>query len=210
MSELQPTENVLVCGPKDEVPDGALELCVASFSLLGNPPEWRDLWLLSPLATITGGVAVPGLDRVRSMTMENAWQFLKIWPGEDGWQGDIAREAFRSTCAIRYPQGRGKRAVGFHWGVDGSVIDYPTARRRIYVPAYAEMLSNPERSALISRLRSEAMVRPVHVWDPDSYDVRRCGMNDLLEAIDYLPSPFAHAFVVAMAVADRLGKIMSE
>ena len=103
------------------------------------------------------------------------------------------------------------KAVAFTGSLRGGRALFDAASSRPHpVPVYAEMLSNPERSALISRLRTEALVRPVHVWDPDSYDVRRCGMNDLVEAIDYLPRPFAHAFVVAMAVADRLGTVLPE
>ncbi len=201
--------NISVCGWKDAVPEGTLKLCVGSWAPVMNAPGWRDLWMLSPLSTVEGGVAVPGLAGVRSQTMENAWQFLKIWPGDGGWQRDVAMEAFRSTCAVRYPRGKGARAIGHHWGTDGGVLDYTTARKRIYVPAYAELLTVSDRRGLIERIRSAAETQPVAVWDPDSYDVRCAGMTDIAEAIDYEAKPFAHAFVVALAVQERLGLLGS-
>ena len=152
-------------------------------------------------------MAVPGLFGVRSMTVENAWQFLKIWPEEDGWQEDIASEAFRSTCAIRYPRGKRVKAIGHHWGEDCSVLDYVEARRRIYCPCYLEMLRLPDRVELIDRLRAGAERQPVCVWDPDSYDIAEHGMSDIAEAITCTAKPFAHAFLVALAVMDRLDEL---
>ena len=196
-----------VCGPKDDVPDRALKLSVASPAPVLNPDGWKDLWLLSPFSVVEGGVAVPGLDGVRSQTVENAWQFLKVWPDEGGWQKSEAMEAFRSSCAIRFPRGRGKKATGSYWGKDDSVISYVEARRRIYAPCYLEMLERDDRTALVERLRSAALEQPIYVWDLDSYDVARYGMSDISEAIEYEPRPFAHAFIVALAVNGKLSSI---
>ena len=115
--------------------------------------------------------------------------------------------AFESTCAIRYPRGKGKKAVGHHWGEDGSVLDYVEARRRIYCPCYLEMLRLPDRAELIQRLREAAARHPISLWDPDSYDVTQHGMSDIVEAIEYTRKPFAHAFLVALAVMDRLDEL---
>ncbi len=141
------------------------------------------------------------------MTVENAWQFLKIWPDEDGWQKDRAMVAFESTCAIRYPRGKGAKALGHHWGEDGSVLDYVEARRRIYFPCYLEMLRLPDRAELIQRLREAAAEQTISVWDPDSYDVTEHAMTDITEAIEYTNKPFAHAFLVALAVMGRLDEL---
>lgn len=200
--------NITVSGPKDDVQAGTLSLSVSSLAPILNPPVWKDLWKLSPLSTVDGGIAVPGLVGVRSMTMENAWQFLKVWPPEGIWQKDAAMEAFRSTCAIRYPRGRGKKPVGHYWGLAGRLLPYIEARQRIYAPAYRELLQLPDRKALIERLREAAMTQPVCVHDPDSYDVARCGMSDIAQAIDYEPRPFAHAFVVALAVQGRVDALL--
>lgn len=199
---------ISVCGWKDNAPADALKLCVGSWAPVMNPPEWRDLWFLSPLSTVRGGINVPGFSGAyRSMTVENSWQFLKIWPGEDGWRQDIAMEAFQSTCAVRYPKGKGVNAIGYFWGEDRSVLDYITARKKIYIPAYHEMLTKRERRPLIKRLRETLSTQAVVIWDPDSYDVTGHGMSDITQAVEYEALPFAHAFVVALAVAGHLRDI---
>ncbi len=198
-----------VCGYKDKAPDGVMRLAVSSRAMIFNPPEWKDLWLLSPLSTVDPGIDVPGMQGVQSRTVENAWQFLKIWPGEDRWCEPDAREAFRSTCAIRYPRGRGAKAIGAYWGEDGSTLGYVEARKRIYVPCYLELLSRPDRAACVDRLRELATRQPVRVWDPDSYDIEQYGMTDTLEALEFEGRPFAHAFLVALAVQERLGGLQS-
>jgi hypothetical protein len=195
--------NIQVCQPNAIIPETAVKLCVGSWAPVANPKEWKCLWRLSPLSTVDGGVAVPGLAGVRSLTVENAWQFLKIWPDEPGWNETEALEAFRSTCAIRYPRGKGARAVAHHWGADGSQLNYVEARRRIYVPCYLEMLSKPDRTEIIGRLRDLAADTPVYVWDPDSYNIGQFGMSDLTEAVEFTEKPFAHALVVALAVQGR-------
>jgi hypothetical protein len=102
--------------------------------------------------------------------------------------------------AIRYPHGKGARAVGHYWGETGELLDYVTARKKIYVPAYLELLARPDRCEVIERLRAVAFAGPVAVWDPDSYDLRSLGISDVAAAIEVVDKPFAHAFVVAMIV----------
>ena len=209
MSVDQPS--VHVCSPKDVPPEGALMLSVSSRAPVLNPQGWKDLWLLSPFSVVEGGVRVPGLKEARSQTVENAWQFLKIWPDEDAWDCDTAMAAFQSTCAIRYPRGRTTKAIGAYWGGYGAKvgmhIGYVEARKRIYVPLYRELLDKPDRAPLIDLLREVASKQTLWIWDFDSYDINRCGMSDLIEAIDYEPRPFAHAFLVALAIQNRLGEL---
>lgn len=82
------------------------------------------------------------------------------------------------------------------------------ARRRIYVPCYLEMLARPDRASLLQRLREAALEQPVVLWDPDSYDVTRHGMTDLLEALTFSDRSFAHAFVVALAAQGREERLL--
>jgi hypothetical protein len=84
------------------------------------------------------------------------------------------------------------------------MLSYVEARRRIYCPCYLEMLRRPEQWETVERIRTASKRQRVYVWDPDSYDVRKCGMSDIAEAVDYLPRPSAHAFLVALAVQKRL------
>ncbi len=91
---------IKVCGPRDDPLLGTLKLSVASHAPAINPPGWKDLWKLSPFSHVAGGVQVPGLPGVRSKTIENAWQFLKVWDGSEGWDRETALAAFDSDCAM--------------------------------------------------------------------------------------------------------------
>lgn len=114
---------------------------------------------------------------------------------------------FAPTASSWYPRGKGTKAVDHHWGEDGSVLDYVEARRRIYCPCYLVMLRLPDRTELIQRLREAAAEQHISLWDPDSYDVTKHGMSNIVEAIEYTKKPFAHAFLVALAVMDRLDEL---
>ena len=141
---------------------------------------------------------------VRSKTVENAWQFLKVWPEEDGWNEAEALTAFGSDCAIRYPRGRGKKAIGHHWHETGELIDYVEARQRIYLPLYLKMLELPDRVEIIERLKNQAAIKPVSIWDFDSYGIKAVGLTNIFDTIFYEKRPFAHAFIVAIAVRNEV------
>jgi hypothetical protein len=152
------------------------------------------------LCATTEGVAVPGLTGERSKTVENAWQFLKIWQSPGYWLKEEAMAAFASDVAIRYPRGKSARAIGHHWGETGELLDYVTARQRIYIPAYLEFLARPDRRELIDRLREASLAGSIAIWDPDSYNIQSAGLASITDAIAFTDKPFAHAFVVALLV----------
>jgi len=103
-----------VCGPKDCPPEGTLKLSVVSHAPSLNPKGWQDLWRLSPFSIVGDGITVPGLVGVTSKTVENAWQFLKIWDFEEGWDAETAATAFESDCAMKFLRGKGQKAVGHY------------------------------------------------------------------------------------------------
>ena len=189
-----------VCAPETRVPIGTLKLSVASHAPTQNPAGWKDLWRLSPFSIVDGGVPVPGLDGVRSRTVENAWQFLKVWDLEEGWDAVTAAAAFESDCAMRFPRGKRRKAVGHYWGATDEIIDYVEARRRIYLPAYRHLLAQPDRQAQLGRLRKASEAQQIAVWDYDSYAIGDEGLATLRETMTYMSRPFAHAFIVAMTV----------
>lgn len=199
---------VKVIGPKDEIPEDALKLSVSSRAPVLNPDGWRDLWPLSPFSVIPEGLPVPGLPGVMSKTVENAWQFLKVWPGEDQWLEDEARAAFQSDCAIRYPRGHRVRAVAHYWHETGEMLDYVTARMKIYLPLYLQLLELPDRLRLIERLRQEAQQRTVCIWDFDSYDAERFGIENEFDVIFNTERPFAHAFILAFVIRNQVSDFL--
>lgn len=197
-----------VCGPRKMVPEGALKLSVASHAPNLNPPGWKDLWKLSPFSIVNGGIDVPGMPGVRSKTVENAWQFLKLWEPDESWDRETALAAFDSDCAMRFPHGRSAKAIASYWGETGKRLDYVEARKRIYLPAYCAMLKQPDRQELIGRLRQAAETKPILIWDYDSYSITDVGLENLFETIRYMERAFAHAFIVAIAVRGQLQEFL--
>jgi hypothetical protein len=199
--------NILVCGPKDN-PDG-LKLSVSSRAPIVNPNEFKDLWLLSPFSIIPGGIEVPGLPGVKSKTVENAWQFLKVWEDEQAWNKVEAMAAFESDCAIRYPRGKKPVVTGHYWGEGDSILNYITARKKIYFRLYLEMLMLPDRKEVLERINNEANNKKIYVWDFDSYDYKREGLKSIFETILYTNKPFAHAFILAIYLNNQIDDFKS-
>lgn len=193
-----------VCGLRDVKACPGLVLTVSSRAPIFDPLEWKDLWLLSPFSIVQSGLEVSGLTGVRSKTVENAFQFLKVWEGEAGWKEEEAKAAFNSDCAIRYPRGKNPRTKGHYWGETGELLDYVNARIRIYLPPYLQMIEMPDRDLLITKLRAAVMESQAFVWDFDSYRIENVGLRSMFETIFYLKKPFAHAFIVALAVREEL------
>lgn len=111
--------NIKVCGPKDMFTDDTLKLSLTSHAAAINPIGWKDLWLLSPFSHVKGGVAVPGMKGKTSKTVENVWQFLKVWHDEKDWDRETALAAFDSDCAMRFPRGKRAKNRGLFWEETG-------------------------------------------------------------------------------------------
>ena len=201
---------IKVCSPKHNVPDGAIKLSVASHAPCQNPSGWKDLWKLSPFSLVDGGVSVPGLEGSKSKTVENAWQFLKIWNHNDGWDKDTAMEGFDSDCAMRFPKGKNAKAIGSYWGATEKSIGYIEARYRIYLPCYLQMLELPDRQDLVARLRVLSKEQDVYIWDYDSYRIDEFGLSSFQDTIDFEGRPFAHAFIVAMQINGEIAELIQK
>ena len=198
--------NIKVCGPKDMFTEDTLKLSLTSHAAAINPIGWKDLWLLSPFSLVKGRVIVPGMKGKTSKTVENVWQFLKVWQGEEQWDKETALAAFDSDCAMRFPRGKGAKHRGLFWGETGEILDLVVGRFRIYFKAYCQMLSMPDRQEIINRIRIEAQKRPVVIWDYDSYDFEKEGLSKLFETIKYTQRSFAHAFICEMAIRNQLSE----
>ncbi|MFC1785603.1 DUF6939 family protein [Candidatus Neomarinimicrobiota bacterium] len=193
-------KNILeVCGSK-ESPHGHLKLTVSSKAPVINPEGWKDLWKLSPFSVIPEGISVPGMNNIKSKTVENAWQFLKIWKDEEKWNKMEASEAFKSDCAIRFPRGRNPKVLGHYWQETEQILDYITARVKIYLPLYKQLLALTDRQILISKLKESVKNQSISIWDFDSYSYKEYGLSTIYDTIFYTKLPFAHSFILAIVV----------
>ena len=167
----------------------------------------REPWLdVSSYSTNWGRLLSPFLlgpveldDGRSSLRNENAWQFSKVY--RDQWDADALRPTsawwtwsdagFADERAHRFPRGRGAKPVG-SWH-DGSLLDYLSARRRIYVPLYRQAVLRSEAWAAL-REWFERTATPT-VWEPDGRDL---GSRGLLDAALDPTWPLGHSAVLAM------------
>jgi hypothetical protein len=146
-------------------------------------------------------------DGLWSRTMENAWQYAKLYPGHadnaaaDPWPTagywTWARAGWDSQRAERYPMGRGARPLYSLWA--GEHLGYVAARRRIYIPLYAQAVRFYQ-ARLLGTLRQQAATSVgLVIQDFDAYDRRALGYSwdDVINDPD---RKMGHGFVLAMMI----------
>lgn len=152
--------------------------------------EWRALspMLLGPVPLYSG---------MWSRTMENAWQYAKVYPQYryDGYW-PWARAGWDNPRAVRYPMGKGAKPLHALWA--GDELGYISARRRVYAPVYAQAVRFGPLN-LFLRLRMMARQDEVVLIDFDAYDHRALGYSwdDVINDPD---RKMGHGFVLAMMI----------
>lgn len=125
---------IYVLSMRDEAPKGVVVVNTTS-----RGGEWAGLspFLIGPCRLPDGRI---------SLTMENAWQYSKVYPQhirEDGepnadwWTWSY--EGFSNPRAVRYPMGKG--AVPVYSYFRGERLGYIEARRRLYAPLYTRAVT---------------------------------------------------------------------
>jgi hypothetical protein len=133
-----------------------------------------------------------------SRTMENAWQYSKVYPdfaGPDGKPSPRyftwAQAGWAAPRASRYPMGKGAAPL-YSWR-DGEELDYLQARERIYLPLYRDAAAGtPAFAALREKYEKDGSIT---LWDYDGYD--RADLS-LYEVLRNPAQKMGHAFVLAM------------
>jgi hypothetical protein len=156
--------------------------------------------LARPLSPMLLG-PVPLYGGLWSRTVENAWQYSKVYRehiGPDGSAGrewwSWARDGWDNPRAVRYPMGRGARPQFSLWA--GDQLGYVLARRRIYIPLYAHAVRFYQLD-LFRFLRQQACAGDTIITDFDAYDHRALGYtwDDVISDPD---RRMGHGFVLAM------------
>lgn len=135
-----------------------------------------------------------------SKTMENAWQYCKVY-GEFVDDNNIvtqdyfkwAKNGWLSTKANRYPMGKGKKPLYSLW--KGYHLNYIDARRHIYIPLYRDIVL---LSPYWQRLKDfyARHNRDIILLDYDIYKGKyRGNYNSMISDED---SKLGHAYVLAM------------
>lgn len=141
---------------------------------------------------------VPLYDGQESLTMENAWQFAKVYASllePDGSVGDKyfqwARKGWASPAANRYPMGKGAKAQFSIWG--GQRLSYVQARRTIYFPLYRDAVVRAGGYDWLKEVSKGA--QELVLLDFDAYDYQALGMT--LADVVNADRTMGHAFVLA-------------
>lgn len=100
-----------------------------------------------------GGIPVPLSPGVVSSSVEGIWQALKVFESADA---DPAKLRVTSMSGLKRTVRRFGPVLGHRAGLGGEgLLDYETARRRIYLPAYRWVLEN-RTADLVEKLRELA------------------------------------------------------
>ncbi|MBC8737018.1 hypothetical protein F6X40_09375 [Paraburkholderia sp. UCT31] len=168
---------ILVIGPSESAKYANSPWLVNTTSQ--SPHDWTIE--LSPF--YLGPVSL--YDGRESKTMENAWQFAKVYaqhiadtgePSSAYWQW--AEEGWANPKAVRYPMGKGAKPAYSYWA--GERLSYVDARLKVYWPLYRDAVA---RTSAFERLLTLAeTAEELVLFDFDGYDfeARRMSFSDVL------------------------------
>ena len=134
---------IIVLSKRDSCPEGYISVDVTS----RNPNtiiKTLSPFFLGPILCYDG---------LCSINMENAWQYSKVYPENIDRNGNPTEEyfkwrnyGFKKSFADRYPKGKGAIPGYSYWKTENGYehLDYINARKKIYVPLYANAVSKTD------------------------------------------------------------------
>lgn len=141
-----------------------------------------------------GPVPLYGGRHARSM--ENGWQYAKVYARHVGIDGQIlpdywtwAEDGWR-RAATRYPMGKGAKPEFLLW--DGARLGYVDARKQVYWRLYRDAVRRTDGWQRLLALHRQG---PVTLFDFDGFDHDAQGMP-LRDVISQTARPMGHAFVL--------------
>lgn len=176
-------------------PYGGTEVDVTS-----NSGFWSDL---SPFLL--------DASRYGAKCFENLWQYSKVYKkfimpidgypdaSWDKWRLD----GYANPRAVRYPMGKGAKPEYLLWG--GEKLSYVEARKKVYAPIYAELVSKTRGYGVLQELYKSCSAdnEPLVLRDYDAYDRIAMGRS-LREVINDPDRKCGHGFVLAMMLTGEL------
>ena len=176
-------------------PYGGHEVDVTS-----NSGFWSDL---SPFL-------LPAI-RYGALVFENLWQYSKVYKKFimpiDGYPDASYykwRDAgFANPKAVRYPMGKGAKPEYSLW--DGEKLSYVEARKAVYAPIYAELVSKTRGYSILQELYKSCSAddEPLVLRDFDAYDHIAMGRS-LRDVIHDPDRKCGHGFVLVMMLTGEL------
>ena len=149
---------------------------------------------------LLGPVDVMPFDtKIEAKNMENAWQFLKVYPNHEDKEKYLkwAHEGFASKKAFRFPMGKGKKPLYSLW--KGQKLGYLEARKKIYAPLYAECVERYAGDSLEYLRDLYEKGKTIVLLDFDGYSK----YSNLKEVLNNPRRKMGHAFVIAMMILNE-------
>lgn len=133
-----------------------------------------------------------------SRTMENAWQYSKVYQKFTDKEGNPtsgyfqwATSGWARLTANRYPMGKGAKPLYAFW--DGQKLNYIEARKQIYIPLYSELVEKTQAFALLKEKLKQNI--NLILLDFDGYDHDNLKMS-LEDVINDPSKTMGHAFII--------------
>jgi len=144
-----------------------------------------------------------------SQTVENAWQYTKVYysqidfegePTEEYWRW--AKEGWDNPRAVRYPMGKNVKPMYALW--NGEKLGYVEARKKIYLPLYCGAVV---KTAAFKKLKEiyESTNDTIYFWDYDGYDHKKLGMS-YWDVLNCETRKMGHAFLLGMLLECDCGR----
>ena len=114
-----------------------------------------------------GGIPIPNSDGFSSMSVEGVWQGLKVFENEGIDMNSFGNGTMKN---IKRTQRKHGRTMGHQYGLLGRgepLLDYVTARKKIYIPTYRWMLEHKAMD-LVEELREVSEKETVILLDYDT------------------------------------------
>lgn len=161
----------------------------------GDWPSGLSPFLLGP-CPLYASPKVP----LCSKTMENAWQYAKLYPSHADTEGQPTVDYWEWACggwnnskAVRYPMGKGAVPLCSLW--EGKCLGYVDARKKIYGPLYRDAVKNTPAYRTLQNFLLDGV--ELVIRDFDGYDHLAKNMS-LSEVLNFPNRKMGHAFVLAM------------
>lgn len=186
---------IYVIGPKYPTPEGATVI---------NTTSRSDNWSKGLSPFFAGPVDLYA--RYKSYNVENAWQFSKVYYNHVDSQDNPTQEYFAwakkgwdAIQAYRYPMGKGSVPLYSYW--DGDKLTYIEARKKIYIPLYAQAVQKTFAFQKLKKMHEEG--GDLYLWDFDGYNHKALGLT-YEQVINDSNRKMGHAFVISMLLESYL------
>lgn len=182
------TDQIIIYGRGDKVSDEYEKINVTSTS--------KDEWARAFSPFFLGPVEVePFIGEIYKVEiMENAWQYLKRFEGQDlkSWK-KWSQEGFKQTKANRFPMGRGAKPLYSYW--KGEKLGYIEARFKIYCPLYEYCIMTYAKDSFYKLKKMVDEGKKIALFDFDGYGYHSNNMT--LDDVIYNPKKkMGHSFVL--------------